>query len=129
MILRLRVPSLVLLGLLGSACAAAAQTIGPDEAIGASSGITQEVSLTPTQKNAIYNAVARQKLPTQTHGITAIVGTPVLPSVLLSDLPSSAAIDSIGTGFLKYAMVEDDIVVVDPIRMRVVDVIHGGAIP
>jgi hypothetical protein len=57
------------------------------------------------------------------------VGTPVFPSVPLSDLPSTAAIDGSGMEFLKYAMVEDDVVVVDPIRMRVVDVIHGGAIP
>ena len=108
---------------------AAAQTAGPDEAIGAHGGITQKLSLTPAQKNAIYNAVMRQKVPTSSRGITAVVGAPVLPSVPLSDLPSSAVMDGTGAGDLKYAMVEGDIVVVDPIRMRVVDVIHGGMTP
>jgi hypothetical protein len=31
--------------------------------------------------------------------------------------------------FLKYAMVESDVVVIDPIKTRIVDVIHGGARP
>jgi hypothetical protein len=31
--------------------------------------------------------------------------------------------------FLKYAMVECDGVVTDPIKTRVVDIIHGGARP
>jgi hypothetical protein len=128
-IVKLRVPSLVFFVLLSTACAAAAQTAGPDEAVGANGGITQQVSLTPAQKNAIYNAVARQKLPAASRGIMPIVGTPVLPSVPLSDFPSSAVIGGNEVGFLKYAMVEDDVVVVDPIRMRVIDVIHGGVIP
>jgi hypothetical protein len=29
--------------------------------------------------------------------------------------------------FLKYAMVEGDVVVIDPIKTRVVDIIHGDA--
>jgi hypothetical protein len=124
--LKLRTPSLVLFALLSSACAAAAQTAGPDEAMGANGGFTQKLSLTPAQKSAIYNAVMRQKVPTASRGITAAVGAPVLPSVPLNDLPSSNIIDGAGAGLLKYATVEDDVVVVDPIRMRVVDVIHGG---
>ena len=129
MILKLRVPSLVFLVLLCGACAATAQTAEPDEAVEGNGGIIQKLSLTPAQKNAIYNAVARQKLPAASRGITAIVGAPVLPSVPLSDLPSSIVTGGSEAGFLKYAMVEDDVVVVDPIRMRVVDVIHGGAMP
>jgi hypothetical protein len=31
--------------------------------------------------------------------------------------------------FLKYAMVGDDVVVVDPVTMRVVDIIHGSTRP
>jgi hypothetical protein len=127
--LKLRVPFLVLFVLLSSVCIAAAQTAAPDEAIGANGSITQKLSLTPAQKNAIYNAVMRQKVPTSSHGITAVVGAPVLPSVTLSDLPSSAVMDDTVAGVLKYATVEGDVVVVDPIRMRVVDVIHGGMTP
>jgi hypothetical protein len=66
-------------------------------------------------------------VPTSSRGINAVVGSPVLPSVPLFDLPSAANIEA--AGFLKYAMVEDKVVVVDPIRMRVVDVIRSGATP
>jgi len=76
---QLRTPCLVFFALLASTCAAAAQIAGPDEAIGAHGGITQELSLTPAQNNAIYNAVMRQKVPTSSRGITAVIGAPVLP--------------------------------------------------
>jgi hypothetical protein len=124
--LKLRVPLFAFLVQLGAMCAAAAQTAAPEEAIGANGGITQKLSLTPAQKNAIYNAVMRQKVPTSSRGITAVVGAPVLPSVTLADLPISAVMDDTVAGVLKYATVEGDVVVVDPIRMRVIDVIHGG---
>jgi hypothetical protein len=126
---KLRLSYLVLFMLLSSMCAAAAQTAGPDEAIGARGGIKQKLSLTPAQKNAIYNAVMRQKMPTASRGVTAEVGAPVLPSIPLSDLPSSIVMDDTKAGVLKYATVESDVVVVDPIQMRVIDVIHGGVTP
>ena len=120
----MRVPPLAFLVLLSAVCGAMAQTASPDEAIEANGGITQSLSLTPAQKSAIYNAVMRQKVPISSRGITAVVGAPVLPSIPLSDLPSSAVMDNPGGGVLKYATVESDVVVVDPIQMRVIDVIH-----
>ena len=124
-----RVSSLIFFLLLCSAGGAAAQMAGPDEAIGPRGGITQKLALTQAQKSAIYNAAVRQKVPTSSRGIIAVVGAPVLPSVPLFDLPSAANIEAAEIKFLKYAMVEDDVVVVDPIWMRVVEVIHGGAAP
>jgi hypothetical protein len=129
MTLNMRVLSLAFFVSLGGACAAAAQTAGADEAIGPNGIVAQKLALTPAQKNAIYNAVVRQKVPSTSRGIAAAVGAPVLPSVPLLDLPSCAALDGTEAGFLKYAMVEGDVVLVDPIRMRVVDVIHNGATP
>ena len=107
-----------------------AQKSGPDEAIEANGGITQSLSLTPAQKSAIYNAVMRQKVPTSSRGITAVVGhagTSVSPAASICRV--AAIIEAAEIKFLKYAMVEDNVVVVDPIRMRVIDVIHGGATP
>jgi len=124
---KLRISSLVLFALLSSA--AEAQTAGPDEAMGARGDVAQKLWLTPAQRNAIYNAVMRQKVPTSSRGIRAVIGAPVPPSVLLSDLPGSGVGDGIGAGVLKYATVEGDVVVIDPIRMRVVDVIHGEMAP
>jgi hypothetical protein len=48
---------------------------------------------------------------------------------MLLELPDQAAADQPWAEFLKYAMVDDDVVVVDPMAMRVVDVIHGNARP
>jgi hypothetical protein len=114
------------------ACAQSAaldETAGPD-------GITQDLQLSPVQKNAIYNAVMQQHMPGSSGRINAArIGTPVPPSTLLYDLPDQAALGAgLGAEFgagadtsLKYAMVGGDIVVVDPISMRVVDVIGQGA--
>jgi hypothetical protein len=55
------------------------------------------------------------------------VGATVSRTVELSDLPDQAGIDD--TLDLKYAMVQGDVVVIDPIRMRVVDIIHGSVRP
>jgi hypothetical protein len=123
--------SLVLLGGLvlsigtGQACAQSSaldETAGPD-------GITQNLQLTPVQKSAIYNAVMQQHVQSSSERIAAKIGAPVPPSTPLYDLPDQAAL---GAGAdadnpLKYAMVGSDIVVVDPISMRVVDVIGQGA--
>jgi hypothetical protein len=53
----------------------------------------------------------------------------VPPSIDLLDLPDQATVNDPAAALLKYAMVERDIVVVDPLSMRVVDVIRGGANP
>ena len=59
--------------------------------------------------------------------IEATVGASVSRSVPLAELPDQTGL--VDASFLRYAMVADDVVVVDPIRMRVVDVIHGHLRP
>jgi hypothetical protein len=110
-----------------------AQTVGPDEAVTPQGAVTQNLALTQAQKSAIYNAVVGQRVRnTATHAIRPAVGAPVPPSAELLDLPIQALLDqdslddSRGT-VLKYAIVEGEVVVIDPIQMQVVDVIHGGA--
>jgi hypothetical protein len=51
------------------------------------------------------------------------------PSAALYDLPDQAALGAEAGGTLKYAMVEGNIVAVDRISMRVVDVIGQEAGP
>jgi hypothetical protein len=109
---------------------AAAQTAAPDEAVDARGAIAPPLALTQAQKSAIYDAVSQQRVRASTAKIPLAVGAPVPPSAALSDLPieilsEQAAGENILV--LKYAMVEDEVVVVDPIHMRVVDVIHRGA--
>jgi hypothetical protein len=119
--------------LLGTA-GAMAQSAGPDEAVAPNGGLMQKHALTAGQKNAIYNAISRQKTRIPAGRIAAAVGAPVPPSAELVDLPDQANDDAAGidrspTGILKYAVVENQVVVVDPVTMRVVDVIHNSAKP
>jgi hypothetical protein len=121
-------------GLLLDAAPALAQSAGLDEAVGPHGTVTQQHALTPGQKNAIYNAVTQQKVRPPADRIAPAVGAPVPPSTELLDLPGQAQDDggddgNTSSAVLKYAFVEDQVVVVDPIAMRVVDVIRGSARP
>ena len=111
-----------------AAGSAAAQSVGTDEVVGPGGTVTQNLALTAVQRRAIYDAVARQRVQGSERAIVAAIGAPVPPSAALRDLPDQAAGIADG-GFLKYAMVENDVVVVDSVTMRVVDVIHGRLHP
>jgi hypothetical protein len=104
--------------------------------VNAGGAMNRQLGLTDAQKSAIYNVVLRQ----HPHGAPGIPGT--VPSAVgaavsraaeLAALPSQAvALASVGDSAdkdLKYAMVEDDLVMVDPVSMRVVEIIHRNARP
>jgi hypothetical protein len=65
--------------------------------------------------------------------VPSAVGAAVSPAAELAVLPHQAAaiasVDDAPGKDLKYAMVEDDVVVVDPVKLRVVEVIHGNNRP
>lgn len=129
-----RLFALILTALLAGATGAAAQTVGPDEAIGPPGSLSQQTVLSPQQRRAIYEAVMRHGVHFAGPALAAVVGAPVPPSLLLLDLPTSPAgtsdqaADDSSAQVLKYAMVADDVVVIDPIAMRVVDVIHRNGV-
>jgi hypothetical protein len=128
----MRLPPLIFVVFLLGGAGAFAQSRGLDEAVGADGAMTPRLGLTAEQKSAIYNAVLRQRVRASTTGIEPTIGAPVSRSVELAALPGQAGIDAGGidaTMYLKYAMVEDDVVVVDAVRMRVVEIIHGNARP
>ncbi len=125
---RLALPFLAALLCGTAAGGAAAQSVGADEVVGPSGTVMQNFTLTPMQRRAIYDTVARQRVQGSERVIVATIGAPVPPSAALRDLPDQAAGVADG-GFLKYAMVENDVVLVDPTTMRVVDVIHGRLHP
>ena len=122
-----RLPPFVVLTLFLGTANAVAQSVGADEAITSQGAVTPTVGLTPAQKSAIYNAIVRQRVRASSTQIQATVGASVSRSVPLAELPDQTGL--VDAAFLKYAMVADDVVVVDPIRMRVVDVIHGHIRP
>jgi hypothetical protein len=114
--------------LAGTECALA-QSVGPDETITPNGAVIQKLELTPAQEGAIYNAVIQQRIQTSRSGISFAIGAPVPQAVELGTLPDEVAADNPWAPLLRYAMVDDAVVVVDAIRMRVVDVIHHGAKP
>jgi hypothetical protein len=103
---------------------AAAQAVGADEAHGAPAPLTPYATLSPAQKRAIYTAVLRQRLRTSAADIPLTVGATVPRSTVLLTLPEAAQGDDLSV--LKYATVDDNVVVVDPVSMRVIDIIRGA---
>jgi hypothetical protein len=127
------VPALTIVAVLFSVTAACAQSAGPVEAIGPDGAVIQPVvqptALTPVQRNALYNTASRHHIHANAGEVTAAVGATVPPSIELGDLPDVPTLVDDPDNVLKYATVEGNLVVVDPIRMRVVEVIHPGAGP
>jgi hypothetical protein len=132
---RLGLSALTIMVIAGfSSTAALSQSAGIDEAIGPNGTVMQKHAFTPGQRNAIYNAASQQKIRPPADRIAAAVGAPVPASAELVDLPDQASGDNAWAGrswagVLKYAFVENQVVIVDPVAMRVVDVIHGSARP
>jgi hypothetical protein len=121
---------LVLAGTVLGSAAIHAQSAGSDEIIQPGGAITQSVVLTAAQKKSIYNAVFQQPVKTYTFELATSIGAEVPPSVELADLPSDVIGGEPWAAGLKYATAGDNIiVVVDPVRRRIVDVIHRGTEP
>jgi Protein of unknown function (DUF1236) len=124
-----RLSAAALFGLFFGIAPALAQSAGPDEAIQPNGTVRQNLALTAGQRSAIYNIVIRQRAKPHADQISVAVGAPVPPTIDLVDLPDQATADNPSAALLKYAMVHGDVVVVDPVAMRIVDVIRNGAKP
>lgn len=124
-----RFSALALFGLILGAAPALAQSAAADEAIQPNGTVAQSLTLTAGQRSAIYNIVIRERAKPHADQISVAVGAPVPPTIDLADLPDQATANDPSTALLKYAMVHGDVVVVDPVAMRVVDVIRSGAKP
>ena len=125
----LRFSTAALLGLFFGIAPALAQSAGAIETVQPNGTVTQTLALTAGQRNAIYNIVIRERAKPHAEQIAVAVGAPVPPTIDLVDLPDQATVNNPSTALLKYAMVHGDVVVVDPVAMRVVDVIRNGAKP
>ena len=91
---------------------ATAQAVGPDEAHGAAARLAPHIALSPAQKRAIYAAVSRQRLQTSAADIPLIVGATVPRSAVLLTLPDAARGGDLSGQYLKYATVDDKVVLV-----------------
>jgi hypothetical protein len=124
-----RLSALALFGLIFGITPTLAQSAGPDEAVQPDGTLRQNLALTAGQRSAIYNIVIRERAKPHAEQIAVAVGAPVPPTIALVDLPDQATADNPSAALLKYAMVHGDVVVVDPVAMRIVDVIRNGAKP
>jgi hypothetical protein len=106
-----------------------AQSAGLDETVQPNGTVGQILALTAGQRSAIYDIVIRERAKPRADQMSVAVGAPVPPTIELVDLPDEATADNPSAALLKYAMVHGDVVVVDPVAMRVVDVIRKGAKP
>ena len=115
-----------LCAVLAGASIAAAQTtapVPPGSDSGVSGAIEQKLILTPTQRTAIYNEVSKDKSKVAPKDFSPVIGADVPPMIELYMLPEDAVANVPAAKLYKYTMVAGKVVLVDPTKMRVVDVI------
>lgn len=84
-----------------------------------------ELRLTTAQKSAIYRAVDKEKAKVKAPpNVKASVGEQVPPSIELHMLPDDAVADAPAVKIYRYTLIRNEVVLVDPTTMRVVDVIR-----
>ena len=82
-----------------------------------------KLDLTPAQRQAIYKTVSGDRSKVAPRRFTAVVGADVPPMIELYALPDDAVADNPAIKLYKYTMVQDQVVLVDPTKMRVIEVI------
>ena len=90
---------------------------------GLSGAIQQKPLLSPEQRSAIYAEVIKDRSKSSPQHFSAVVGADVPPMIELYALPDDATAIVPAAKLYKYTMVDDKVVVVDPTKMRIVDVI------
>lgn len=126
----------IVVALLGGVSLAVAQTSAPGSSPGASPSMASSVTLTPQQKQKIWQSLASASGQPAPAGFTASEGATVPQQVSLQPLPQSASADlPANARDMQYAKMQDEILIVDPKDRKVVEVIKqseagpGGAIP
>jgi hypothetical protein len=116
----------VVLSLAVGAGIAAAQTRSPDPMPGAVSPVDPaQLQLSPEQKTAILTAVRQQKANIRPSvEFSVAIGEMVPPSIELYMLPDNALSTVPQAKSVKYTMVQNQVVLVDPTTMRIVDVLR-----
>ena len=125
----LRFGTLVLLLALG-ADLAAAQTRAPDGLPQPGGAVNPanpaQLRLSPAQKTAILNAVRQQSASIRppSSSFSVAVGEMVPPSIELYILPDTALLEAPEAKAVKYTVVQNQVVLVDPTTMRIIDVLR-----
>jgi hypothetical protein len=90
---------------------------------GVSGAIEQKLILSPAQRTAIYEQASKDKSKVAPKDFSPVIGADVPPMIELYTLPEDATVNVPAAKLYKYTMVENKVVLVDPTKMRVVDVI------
>ena len=125
--IRLGTMALAILGTVGVALAQAPTTPGgAPGAPGLNQGASpnQKVQLSAAQKTAIYNAVSKDKSKSASANFQASIGARVPASIELYALPPDAVANAQAASSFRYTMVNNQVVLVDPLTMQVVDIIR-----
>lgn len=110
----------MLLALLGGIGIAAAQQPGMIDS-------SASLMLTPQQRSTIHNSVMREKSKVKTQppaGLPLSVGAQIPPATELHNMPDDIANDLPATKIYQYTLVQNQVVLVDPTTMRIVDIIR-----
>jgi len=126
--------ALALLGTIAIAVAQAPPSPTPGGAPAApglnqSTSPNQKVQLSATQKTAIYNAVSKDKSKSTSPAnlpanFQASIGAKVPASIELHALPPEAVANAQAASSYRYAMINNQVVLVDPLTLQVVDIIR-----
>jgi hypothetical protein len=90
---------------------------------GLSGAIDQKLILSPAQRAAIYQEVSKDKAKVAAKNFSPVIGADVPPMIELYMLPDDATANVPAAKLYKYTIVEQKVVLVDPTKMRVIDVI------
>ena len=93
-----------------------------DEAVSAQ-GVTPKLELTPAQRSAIYQEVHKDKSKVAPSRFATHVGADVPPMIELYALPDDIVANNPEAKLYKFTRVDDQVVLVDPTKMRVIAVI------
>jgi|HubBroStandDraft_6_1064221.scaffolds.fasta_scaffold1081831_2 hypothetical protein len=104
----------------GSGFAAAQSGI---EEVVSEHGVAPKLALTPAQRSAIYQEIHKDKSKVAPSRFAAHVGADVPPMIELYTLPDDILANNPETKLYKFTKVDDQIVLVDPTKMRVIAVI------
>jgi hypothetical protein len=86
-------------------------------------GVAPNLTLTPAQRSAIYQEVHKDNSKVAPSRFAANVGAEVPPMIELYTLPDDILASNPETKLYKFTKVDDQIVLVDPTKMRVIAVI------
>jgi hypothetical protein len=93
------------------------------EEVASERGVAPKLALTPAQRGAIYQEVHKDKSKVAPSRFAAHVGADVPPMIELYTLPDDILANNPETKLYKFTKVDDQIVLVDPTKMRVIAVI------